>query len=479
VPKAKPAAPAPKLSLAQKLSYGVGQFGWASKDTCFHYFLFFYYTQFLGLSASLAGFAALLALIADGISDPIIGQLSDNWRIKKWGRRHPFMIAAIVPYAAALIAIFHPPADLSEQGLFAWYLVFAITVRTFLTLFTVPHMALGADLSQQYEERTSIAVFRNFLGYCGGLSIQVVAWFLIIPAATLAGDTAEGYRNVGIFAAALAMCGMLAAIIGTRSRIPLLRKTSSAQQGRAWYYAFKDIWFVVRQRSASILFFGALILTTKVGVSNTMLLHVNTFLYGFSSEQVGVFMLVIFLALFPASWLAIQGTHRYGKRNTIVSLIVLEAVIAPIPIIAHLYGYTPASGSTALLFVVCIFVVLNQSFYIAAINVGAAMIPEVVDEMELDSGLRQEGVLNSAMMLTQKVTFGLGTFIAGLAIDFVGLEGITSAADVSRDMLLRLGWLYGPTLMLLPLLGAWVYSHYHLSRDRVATIQLELDARGT
>ncbi|MDX1736208.1 MAG: MFS transporter, partial [Halioglobus sp.] len=171
---------APPLSRRHNLAYGLGQFAWASKDVCFHYFLFFYYTQYLGLSASLAGLAAMLALIADGISDPLIGSISDNLRSRRWGRRHPFMLAAIVPYCLALVCMFNPPGELSEGQLFAWYLVFAITVRTLLKLFTVPHMALGAELTADYGERTTVATYRNTLGYIGGLTIQVVAWFLII-----------------------------------------------------------------------------------------------------------------------------------------------------------------------------------------------------------------------------------------------------------------------------------------------------------
>ena len=187
-----------QLPFRTKFSYSLGQFAWGAKDTSFHYFLFFYYTQFLGLSASLAGLAALLALVADAISDPIIGQVSDNWKGGKWGRRHPFMAAAIVPFPLFLIAIFNPPEGLSQQLLFAWYLGNAIIIRTFLTLFTVPHLALGAELSEDYEERTSIATFRNLMGYTGGLSIQVIAWFVLIPAATAAGMVATGYRNVGV-----------------------------------------------------------------------------------------------------------------------------------------------------------------------------------------------------------------------------------------------------------------------------------------
>ncbi len=466
----------PPLQTRQTVTYGLGQFAWASKDVCFHYFLFFYYTQFLGLSASLAGLAAMLALIADGVSDPLIGSVSDNWKGGKWGRRHPFMLFAIVPYAFALLAIFNPPTEFSESQLFAWYLVFAITVRTFLTFFTVPYMALGAELTPDYTERTSVATYRNTLGYVGGLTIQVVAWFLIIPAATTAGSVAEGYRNVGFFAAALAVFGMLVALAGTRGRIPWLEKTSKAQQERAWWKAFGDILGVLRHHSVAVLFFASLVITTRLGVSQTMLLHVNNFIYGFDSEQMGVFMLTIFFALFPAFWLATRGVPKLGKRRSILGVMSAEMLVWPVAIMAFLYGFAPAAGSTALLLFVCAFAVLYQVFFIAGINVAGAMLPDVADEVELASGRRQEGILNSAMMLTQKVSFGLGSFIAGLCIDFAGFDGVEDATQVTSTMALRLGWIYGPGLLLLTLTGMWVYSQYRLGRKRHAEVRATLAA---
>ena len=352
------------LSSRTKLAYSLGQFSWAAKDVSFHYFLFFYYTQFLGLSASLAGLAALLALTADAISDPIIGQVSDNWKGGKWGRRHPFMAAAIVPFPLFLIAIFNPPESFSQYQLFAWYLANAIVIRTFLTLFTVPHLALGAELSADYDERTSVATYRNLMGYVGGLSIQVIAWFVLIPTATAAGMVAMGYRNVGFVAAGLALVGMVVAFWGTRDRIPYLAQTSKAQQGRPWYYAFADVGTMLKNHSARTYLGANLVLVTAVGVSNTMLLHINNFFYGFSAEQTGIFMLCIFLCLLPAAWLSRLFVHRFDKKQGIVLLICCMALIGPIPVMAHLYGLTPPSGSAGLLAVVCFFIVLHQSLYI-------------------------------------------------------------------------------------------------------------------
>ncbi|MDX1734799.1 MAG: MFS transporter, partial [Halioglobus sp.] len=366
--------------------------------------------------------------------------------------------------------------ELSEGQLFAWYLVFAITVRSLLTLFTVPHMALGAELTADYGERTTVATYRNTLGYIGGLTIQVVAWFLIIPAATSAGNVADGYRNVGYFAAALALFGMVVAFLGTRERIPYLEKTSSEQQGREWWRAFVDIVAILKHHSVFILFIASLLTTTRVGVGNTMLLHINNFIYGFSSEQMGIFMLVVFFALFPAFWLATVGVRRLGKKSCLLRLMWLEVLVAPMAIMAFLYGFAPDKGSAALVAFVCFFVVLHQALYIAGINVYGAMLPDVADEIQVASGMRQEGMLNSAMMLTQKVSFGLGSFIAGLCIDYAGFEGVTEAAQVTSSMAMRLGWLYGPGLVLFNLVAIGVYTRYRLSKERHAEIRSHLAA---
>jgi Na+/melibiose symporter-like transporter len=156
----------------------------------------------------------------------------------------------------------------------------------------------------------------------------------------------------------------------------------------------------------------------------------------------GIYILSLFLALVPASWLAIKGTRLLGKPKSIMRFLLIIVLLSPMPVLAHLYGLTPPSGSYALLTILCIFFVIHQSFYIAYMTVIGAMVPDIADEIELSTGLRQEGILNSAIMLTGKVTFGLGTFLAGLTIDFADFDGVTAVEQVTQSMLTRLGWAY-------------------------------------
>jgi Na+/melibiose symporter-like transporter len=152
-------------------------------------------------------------------------------------------------------------------------------------------------------------------------------------------------------------------------------------------------------------------------------------------------------------------------------------LLGPIPVLAHLYGLTPPSGSYALLLVRCVFFLIVQSFYIAYMTVIGAMVPDIADEIELTTGFRKEGILNSAMMLTGKVTFGLGTFLAGLTIDFAGFEGVTAVEQVTQSMLTQLGWVYSLTITSISLLGLYIFSHYRLDETRYKEIRTSLDEK--
>jgi len=107
------------VPLGIKLAYATGRAAESIKVRAFDTFLFFYYVQVLGLSGSRSGLALGIAMVFDAITDPVAGWISDGWR-SRWGRRHPFMLAAPIPLAVCFYLLFIPPADLSQWQLFAW-----------------------------------------------------------------------------------------------------------------------------------------------------------------------------------------------------------------------------------------------------------------------------------------------------------------------------------------------------------------------
>ena len=117
-----------KLSVGTKFAYGIGQVAEQIKNQGFNAFLFFYFTQVLGLAGTLAGAAVLIALVFDAVTDPLAGSLSDNWRSKR-GRRHPFMYAAAGPLAITWLLLFLPPEGLGQFGRLDGFQEISWTIR--------------------------------------------------------------------------------------------------------------------------------------------------------------------------------------------------------------------------------------------------------------------------------------------------------------------------------------------------------------
>lgn len=463
------------LQVNSKFSYGLGQWGWAAKDSCFQFFLFFYYTHLLGLSPFLAGLAALLALVVDAITDPMVGHLSDSYSNKKWGRRHPFMVAALLPFFIAFLCVFYPPQDLQQEGLFVWYLLSSIAVRVSLTVFSVPHMALGAELTSDYNERTSVVVYRSSLAYIGGIAIQLVAWFVFIPMAAKKGVAIEGFQHIGVLGATMGLVGMLVAIWGTRQHIPHLTKISQQQEQQSWHFAFSNLLSLLKFTSVRSLLLGCLCVSIAGGISNSLLIYINTLFYGFKSTQVGVFMLCVLLSLIPAAWISLKASRHFGKSKSLMVFLLVSACLGPVPVVAHLLGVTPANGSESLLLMICLFVILQQTFFIAHINCFASIVPDIADEMAVTSSMRQEGLLNSAIMLIQKMSFGVGTFVAGIVVELARVPDYGNMQLLPEYALPTLAGVYALASFLLPVIAVIFYSRYRANYAHHLDVRKTLD----
>ena len=195
-----------KLSKRIKLLYGLGFSAQGIKDGLFQIFLFFYFSQVLGLDAGLTGLATIIALLFDAISDPLIGVISDRWKSKIWGRRHGFMLISAIPLGVFIYLLFLPPSDLDQTGLFLWLTIFTILVRLSLTLFQVPSMSLGAELSTDYNERTSITSYRVMFAALISTLIVIVGFVVFfVPSETYQ----RGLMNPETYPKFAMFCGVL------------------------------------------------------------------------------------------------------------------------------------------------------------------------------------------------------------------------------------------------------------------------------
>ena len=139
-----------------------------------------FYNQVLGVSPALAGLAYLIVSIVDAVADPVVGLWSDRFQ-SRWGRRHPFMFFSAFPIAIGFYFLYQPINGLSETGLVVWLVIFFAVVRLGQTFYLIPHDALGAELTNDYDDRTSIFGYNNVAEMILSMVTVAILYLLIFP----------------------------------------------------------------------------------------------------------------------------------------------------------------------------------------------------------------------------------------------------------------------------------------------------------
>ena len=208
-----------KLNFRTKFFYGFGSISFGIKNNGFSFFVLFVYTVSFGLEPWMAGLALNLILIADALTDPLVGYYSDRLR-SRWGRRHPFMYAAAIPVTLSYYFLWVPPADLTQWQLFTYLLVCATIIRVFITFYEVPSVALGPELTDSYVDRTSLMSYRYFFGWFGGLTTYNLVWWVFEDKYEGGRTNPDLWAEYGLIAALLIFLGIIVTSLGTHKHIP-------------------------------------------------------------------------------------------------------------------------------------------------------------------------------------------------------------------------------------------------------------------
>ena len=470
-----------KLTFFTKTAYGVGQMSQGVKDTAFQSFVVFYFSQVLGMPAIMAGFAALIALLFDAITDPLMGDISDNWH-SKWGRRHPFMIAAVIPFPISLYMLFSPPVGLDPDGLFLWLLGWSIVVRILLTMFNVPHNALGAELSQDYQERTKIVSYRTFLGYVGGIILSVVALNSFFKASETFPNgmlNVDGYSSLGALAGIIAFMAMTLCILGTKHTIPYLPKAPENQKKVDLSRSFKAFAQAIKLGPFRIIFTVQIMTMIAGGAGATFMLYLGSYFFELSTAEISLLTLTIVVGLVPASIIAPVLSKRIDKMPSLVTCLLVATAFSFSPIYLRLLGVLPENGSPLIMPILFATYVVGYSFFIAAGIVIGSMLADIADLHASNTGKRQEGLFFAANSFAQKATFGIGTLFAGIGLDLIAFPKQVDVSMVSEQTIFNLGLIAGPLPFAIYLIAAYIATKYDLNKTRHAAISEQLLAQKT
>ncbi len=468
-----------KIGFPTKVSYGIGQFAEGLKNTSFGLFVLFYYNQVLDVSGTLCGLALGIALIFDAITDPLAGSLSDNWQ-SRFGRRHPFMYVSAIPLAICFYALFSPP-DMGEMATFAWLVVFSVLTRTAMTLYHVPHISLGAELTQNFEERTVIVSFRQAFSTTGALVAVILAFQVFFIESE---DFVNGQLNPQAYAPyAMTLCVLMVVSIwisalGTHKEIPNLPQGPKNPAPFSFGRVFSETRIALENASFRWLFLGVIIVFLMVGVDGALNLYMNTFFWELSSADMTYYQVAAPIGVIFGTFFTGYIHSKWDKKPGVVFGTSWWAVCQIIPVVLRLVDLFPENGTSALIWTLVIIKFVQGAGVVQALVSFGSMVADIADEHELKTGKRQEGIFFGAVSFSNKSASGLGTLVAGITLDLINWPtgpDIKTAADIPPDTLISLGLLYGPIVAGFAVVSVWCYNHYDLTREKHQQILKQLE----
>ena len=451
-------------SLRTKLFYGLGSVAYGVKDNGFQTILLLFYNQVLHLPGILVGIALAVALMIDAFVDPIVGHFSDNLRTR-WGRRHPLMYASALPVAVGYLLLWNPP-HWSVHALFVYLFVVAIFVRTLITFYEIPSSALAPELARDYDERTSLLGYRLFFAWYGGMTMFALAFLVFLtPDAThkVGQLNRTGYSHYGITAAIIMFLAIVISAAGTHKFIPRLR-VPAERRGTLVEY-FREILSIMNNRAFLNLMCAGIFFYFATGLVFALNTYVLTYVWQLNNVQIFIISLSTFLAVLFGFVIALPVSKRFGKRDGGILMFVVGMAIAIVPLTLRLFGLFLPNGSPALVPTLFAFNVIGSSLTIGAGIPLIAMLADVVEDSELKTGKRSEGVFFAGASFMQKTASGLGLLGSGAILSLAQFPTNAVPGKVDPAIVQSFAGIYLATILVLYSIAATIQRRFPITRE--------------
>ena len=438
------------------------------KNNAFSYLLLIYANQVLGLPAYLAALALAIAMLWDAVSDLLLGHWSDKTD-SRLGRRHPFMYAALFLLPLSFYGLFNPFVTLDEGNTFYYVLVLSILIRTGTTLFEVPSTALLPDLETEYDRRNKWLALRYAFGWTGGNGIHTLNLFLWIGAYGFTVQT--GYSIYGLAGALTIAFVIIVSSLGTQRVAASLPKPVEKFRFSEIARELRQIFQSVKNRNFAALFFFGLSRGVASGLGAALYLYNTIYFFAFSGIQIAMTGVGVLVAPIIGYLLAPWVGRTFGKKRGAMIAILANISLYPIPYILLLLGWWPEVGSWVSLYCYTIFILVEVSCIIIGDVLMDSMMADVVEDSELTTERRSEGLFYAARGFAVKAVSAGGIITAGSIVTLIGLDGISSVEQMTEALRFSLALFFLPLYCGLYLLSVYILSIYQITReDHIANL---------
>ena len=421
-------------------------------------------TDVLLIAPAIMGTIFGASRIWDAISDPIVGYLSDRTR-SRLGRRRSWFLLSILPLAGMFIWVFSPPTEVTGSALVAWMAFGVIAFYSSMTLFLVPQMSLGAELTPNYHERSRLFGFRYATQQVGAILSLVGMYILIV--AEKKSDAAQDMSFVRTTAFELSVLASVVTAVLIGYAVFKLRERAD-YQGRKIKHplaAFKD---VGKNPHARLIILVSFVENIGSAVIGLLTLYVAEYVVGRAAlAPTIIFSYMIFSAISPPLWIPLS--RRFGKIRLWMFSMMLTGVsfgaMFTLPFLSP-------DAKVYTIYILAMFAGL-------AAGCGGTIAPsiqsDIIDYDEYTTGERKEGSYFAAFTFVYKSATGVMAFITGYVLQFSGY--VPNQAEQSMTVQIAIMTLYSLFPLVCYTIGTIIFSRFSLDETAHSKIREALETR--
>ncbi|TDX12282.1 MFS transporter [Flavobacterium sp. S87F.05.LMB.W.Kidney.N] len=455
-----------KISLKEKIGYGLGDAASSMFWKIFSMYLLFFYTDVFGLAPAIVGTMFLITRIWDSCFDPIVGILADRTK-SKWGKFRPYLLWVAIPFAVIGVLTFYTP-DFDEKGKIIYAYVTYSLMMMIYSLINVPYASLLGVMSSDRKERNTLSSYRMVFAFGGSL----LALWLIEPLVNYFGGNLNS--KIG-WLTTIAVFGLITTIFFwacfafTKERVqPIGDEQNNLKEDLKDLLKNRPWWILLGAGIGALVFNsirdGAAVYYFKYYVSSSINFDFSLFGTDFHMTPTSIYLVLGQAANIIGVIAATPIANRIGKKKTFFGAMALAAILS---LIFYLFGKED-------IFLIMIFQVLISICAGCIFPLIWSMYADSADYSEWKQGRRATGLVFSASSMSQKFGWTIGGAGAGWLLGYYGFQANVEQTATAQN---------GIQLMLsiLPAIAAGIsvafIAFYPLSEEKLQTIEQDLNQK--
>jgi len=438
-----------ELSLTTCLGWGVGSLAVAVLFNSVNVLLLRYLVDYVGIGAAMAGALIGVSKLYDAIIDPIVGIASDRTR-SKIGRRRPYILGGGLMLAIAALLLFNVPGGMGMTSSIVYVTLALLFYATAYAVFSVPYMAMPAEMTGKPAERTRLISFRIYAVATASLIATFVGPVLI----SWGGGGQTGHTAMSVFSAMVIVAATFFSFRFTRAA-PFHFDDAPVRIG-----AIRKLQLLVGNRPFMLLLLIKLLQLTALAMTQASMPFLFKRILQLDDTLLGLYFLVFYGAMILSQRVWLRLAARFGKRD-----MYFYATAAYGLLYLTWYFVTP-SEPIALVFARA---VLLGAIAGAVLLFGQSLLPDTMEWDYRRTGLRREGVLSAVYTMIEKLSYAVGAAITGIVLGQSGyIKGMGAAVVIQpQSAITAIYWLASILPMVCLLASCVVLKFYDLSEDKL------------